>query len=381
MRSVLLTNMYADLGGGELCLLAHARHLRARGIEVHVGLLEAGRLEGELRAVGASVFVLQYAWQDSRWRRVRLIASRVAAFAREIRSRGVDVVIAYTFDDFVLAGAAARLTGRPVVLRAQGELVRQGRPPAQTWLGRLLWPFMRFVRPTIVCTTAGEAQRLAQAALPARRITHVFLGADADAGGSEPAEPLPPASRAPVAAIFGRLVRWKGQDVFVKALALLARRGVEVEGWVVGGSSFGDGEAYETELRELAREGGIEDRVHLLGFRRDVAALMQRCDVVCHASQFEPFGMVIIEAMMAGKPVVASDVSGPKESVVDGETGRLVSPGSPEALADALAELLADASLRQRMGEAGRRRAREHFDLEKNLRALDAEIEGAMRVR
>jgi glycosyltransferase involved in cell wall biosynthesis len=377
MRTALLTNMFSDLGGGELCLLDHVRHLRRRGVDVHVGLLASGPLEAELEAAGASCFVFPFNWQGSRWRSLRLIAQRVRDFAGEIRRRRVDVVISYTFNDFVLAGIAARLCGTPLVYRAQGELASPGGQLRPTWLGRWFKPVVAQLRPWIVCTTAGEARSLQAAGLPARRISHVFLGTRP---AREPAESESAGSgeKSPVVALFGRLVRWKGQDVFIRALGILAGRGTAFEAWIVGSASFGDGEEYERQLRQLAADVGIADRVKFLGFRRDVPALMQMCDVVCHASHVEPFGMVVIEAMMAGKPVVASAVSGPMESVVDGQTGHLVPPGEPEKMANALATLLADPALRSSMGMAARQRAARLFDLDKNLEALDLECESAL---
>lgn len=377
MRRILLTNMYADLGGGELALLAHVRQLRDSGAKVLVGLLEGGRLESEMAALGAEVLVLPFAWQGSKLASARRIATCVIGFVRAIRRFRPEVVISYTFNDFVLAGTASRLCGVPLVYRAQGELFLPGRSSGRTWLGRWLRPFVTHSRARVVCTTRGEAEAMRAAGWPASRVTHVYLGTpflEVPAQGFQ----MRVGAR-PVVGIFGRLARWKGQRVFVSALVELARRGVDFDAWVVGGSSFGDGPEYERELQAIADEGGITERVKFLGMRRDVGELMMRCDVVCHASNFEPFGLVVIEAMMAGKPVLASDVSGPRESVIDGVTGRLVPPGDALAYADALQKLLVDPDLRVRMGAAGRARAEEFFDLEKNLAALDKECHEAMR--
>src|SRR5881409_1032760 len=97
--------------------------------------------------------------------------------------------------------------------------------------------------------------------------------------------------------------------------------------------------------------------VEFLGFQPDGAALMAEMDIVAVPSRFEPFGIVAVEAMVQGRPVVASAVGGLTETVVDGTTGRLVPAGDPARLADALADLVRSSALREQMGEAGRERA------------------------
>jgi glycosyltransferase involved in cell wall biosynthesis len=99
----------------------------------------------------------------------------------------------------------------------------------------------------------------------------------------------------------------------------------------------------------------------LLGFRSDVSALMAACDIFVSPCPVEGFGLVLLEAMALGKPVIAAEAGGPLEIVADGETGLLFAPGNAESLAAAMKRLLADAPMRKRMGEAGRKRYEEMF--------------------
>lgn len=117
--------------------------------------------------------------------------------------------------------------------------------------------------------------------------------------------------------------------------------------------------------QELEREAGcLGGRVQLVGFREDVPLWMRSAHVVVHSSTVpEPFGRVIVEAMFAGKPVVATAAGGPLEIVRDGETGILVPPGDPAALAEGIRGLLEAPTLAQAMGRAGRHRAQEKFSL------------------
>ncbi len=106
---------------------------------------------------------------------------------------------------------------------------------------------------------------------------------------------------------------------------------------------------------------GLENRAALLGFRSDAAALMAAADVFVLPSLAEPFGLVLLEAMALGRPVVATRAGGPLEIVADGETGFLVPPSSPEALADALTRLLSSPPLCRRLGENGQARYQSRF--------------------
>jgi glycosyltransferase involved in cell wall biosynthesis len=123
----------------------------------------------------------------------------------------------------------------------------------------------------------------------------------------------------------------------------------------------GEGPLFQ-EIAATILERGLTERIHLLGERSDVPDVLASTDVFVLSSRSEGFPVSILEAMAAGLPVVATDVGGVAESVVDGETGLLVPPGDPGALAAALECLLTDSGLRRRLGTAGRERARRHFD-------------------
>jgi glycosyltransferase involved in cell wall biosynthesis len=157
----------------------------------------------------------------------------------------------------------------------------------------------------------------------------------------------------------GRLALQKGQRHLIAAMPLLLERVPRAHA-VIAGS--GDLEEY---LRDLADDVGVAERVHVLGPRKDVPALMHAIDVFAMPSIWEGFGLVLLEAMAAARPIVASRVATIPEVVIDGETGLLVPPGDPLALADALSQLADQPALARRLGEAGRERLRVHFSLEK----------------
>jgi glycosyltransferase involved in cell wall biosynthesis len=161
----------------------------------------------------------------------------------------------------------------------------------------------------------------------------------------------------------GRVTRWKGQSIFVQAAKLIAERHPQVKFAAVGGV-FDTEKFYMERFRKEVHDAGLENKLTINDFRADMPDVFAAFDVFVLPSILpEPFGLVVIEAMASGKPVVATAPGGPSETVVDGETGFLVPPSDASAIARALEVLLADPQKRMTMGEAGRRRAREVFSL------------------
>jgi glycosyltransferase involved in cell wall biosynthesis len=189
-----------------------------------------------------------------------------------------------------------------------------------------------------------------------------------------------PAGRlAPCVGVFGRITRWKGQDVLLRALAKLPG----VHGLIVGEAFFtGDDRAFAGELRNLAAELGIADRIHFTGFRRDIVPLLLSVDVVVHCSTSpEPFGRVIVEAMLTGRPLVATKAGGALEIVKHSETGLLVEPGNPDALARAINTLVENPPLASALGLSAQRDAQERFALERVLEQWSQSIKGIIALK
>lgn len=162
----------------------------------------------------------------------------------------------------------------------------------------------------------------------------------------------------PVVGLFGRIARWKGQDILIRALPRLPG----VRAFIVGGALFQDDRQYLEELHGIATEAGVQDRVVFAGSRDDVEFLMPMCDVIAHTSTAaEPFGRVIVEAMLCGVPVVATKAGGAMEIVFDGQNGVLVESGSVQQLAEVISRLLSNPSIRSRYVENALRSTRSTF--------------------
>jgi glycosyltransferase involved in cell wall biosynthesis len=180
---------------------------------------------------------------------------------------------------------------------------------------------------------------------------------------------------APLVGVVGHIQGWKGQLLAVEALARARAKCPDLRCLIVGGVHR-TGTAYAAEIRERVAALGLGAHVLFTGARRDVAACMGAMDVVVHSSVTpEPFGRVLIEAMALGRPLIAPREGGPLELVVDGESGLLVPPRDPDALADAIVQLLADPERRRAMGRAARARVDAAFDIRHHVRAMEALFE------
>jgi glycosyltransferase involved in cell wall biosynthesis len=169
--------------------------------------------------------------------------------------------------------------------------------------------------------------------------------------------------------IFGRLSPWKGQHILLEAISVIPG----MHAVLIGDALFGES-AYAEGLKVRASQPDIAGRVHFLGFRRDIPALMQAMDIIVHASTSpEPFGLVIVEGMLARKPVIATRAGGAIEIIQEGESGVLVTPGSIFELRAALERLLADPHMTERLSRDGRRRA-EVFSLDALFLGISAVI-------
>jgi glycosyltransferase involved in cell wall biosynthesis len=173
---------------------------------------------------------------------------------------------------------------------------------------------------------------------------------------------------------IGHLVPWKGQDVFLKALAEAKREVPDIKGFIVGGpGETPEGQSFYERLLVLTESLDLTNNVHFTGFRDDIPRIMASVDVVVHSSsQPEPLGMVIAEGMMAGRPVIATNAGGVPEIIEDGVTGLLVPPNHPQAMARAILSLYQDRALAKQIAIAGQQKAEEQFDVQHYIGAVEA---------
>jgi len=298
-----------------------------------------------------------------------------------------DVVHAHFWMSGLASVAGARGTGIPVLqtFHALGSVKRrhQGRldtsPPGRIGLERRLCCEVD----RVIATCRDEVEELGALGLPAYRAEVIPCGVDTSLFTPGP-RPETVSERQRLV-VVGRLVTRKGIGNVIEALARLCHLGRDVELVIAGGPA---GRALDVDpeaqrLRELADRLQVADRVEFLGglARADVPELMRSADVVVTVPWYEPFGIVPLEAMACGRPVVGSAVGGLLDTIVPGTTGELVPPRDPRALADALDALLDDPERRRRYGEAGRERAVSLYDWSTVVARTEAVYEEAVRER
>jgi glycosyltransferase involved in cell wall biosynthesis len=275
---------------------------------------------------------------------------------RMLRRTQVDLVHAHEFTTAVYGAAAARIIGKPYVITMHGA-----QTVLNAWRRRaaLAWAF-KGSRATV--GVSDDTTRFMERTLKLRPgiVTTVRNGIPVRPGsgagvrtelGIQPGEVLLVA--------VGNLVPRKGHRVLLEALKPLA--GSDLPPWrlVIAGRG-----KQKEPLQQLANELGIAGRVHLLGHRDDIPDLLAAADVFVMPSLWEGLPLAILEAMFAGKPVIASAISGIPEAIESGVQGLLVPAGDAPSLSRALRELLGDPARRAAFGAAGRRRAEAEFTIE-----------------
>jgi glycosyltransferase involved in cell wall biosynthesis len=319
------------------------------GHELELVFFEPGPWPQELREAGFRVEVIE----AGRLRQAHRWLVTVLRLARLLRGRRPDVILNWSAKTQLYGSPAAVLAGMSSrVVWWQQAIPRRG---WRDWLDALAT-----VLPAAAIGCYSRAAVRAQERLFPRRATFAV------AAGSPIPEPQPPATLelpgdVPIVGLVGRLQVWKGQDQLLRAHAILHERGQRLHTVIVGGDSYGLSPEYAASLEPLARDLGIADSVTMTGEVPDAGPYMQRMDILVNASEAEPFGIVILEGMARGIPVVAVNAGGPEEIIEDGHTGVLARSGQPDALADALERLLLSAELREQIARAGKERFMEEY--------------------
>jgi glycosyltransferase involved in cell wall biosynthesis len=277
---------------------------------------------------------------------------------RILERRRVDVVHTHEFLTSVYIGAAARVLSKPHVITMHGGRYYAGRRRRRL---ALRWSARRS-RALVGVSTTTAAELAEHLWLPPQRVHVVHNGVRPEVGARMPVRrELGIADDERLVVAIGNLYPVKAHAVLLRALAQL-NGDPATHRWRVAIAGRGEQEA---SLRRLAADAGIADRVHLLGYRADVANVLAAGDVYAMPSLSEGLPLALIEAMFAGKPVVASDVGGIPEVVTNEREGLLVPAGNPAALAAALTRLFLDDGLAERLRTAARRRAEEAFGVER----------------
>jgi glycosyltransferase involved in cell wall biosynthesis len=377
--AILFLDQSGELGGAELCLADLAEFCRGRSA---VFLFQEGPFAALLRSKEIPVIIAH-----SPGLAVRVNKSAgVSAYLRAIPSIGLlvyramrlakdfELLYANTAKALVVAAVLAFLLRKKLCFHLH-DLVNSQHFSA---LNRRVIVTLANRADAVVANSRATAEAYQSAGGKNRHLRVIYNGFKS----FQIPRPAVGARRGtfegnfPVVGLFGRIAPWKGQHIFLKALVELPG----VHGLVVGGALFtGEDRRYGQELRELAAQLRIADRIHFTGFCPDILPLLLLVDVVAHCSTSpEPFGRVIVEAMLAGRPVIATRAGGAQEIVTDNQTGLLVEPGDSHALAEAIQRLLKNRKFAAELGRAAKIDAEDRFRLDRILQEWNGYIEEVM---
>lgn len=366
-RRVVFVGHAGELSGAEQSLV---RLLPYLDVDAHVILAEHGPLVAALEQIGIPVEVLAMDTRVRSLRRDRISAARLppsAAFGairyamrlrRRLRQLHPDIVHTTSGKAHLYGGVAGRLARVPVVWHLHDRIASDYLPQSAVRLVRLA---SRLLPAAVVANSLTSRSLLPRSVASRTTVAYPGLG---------PTTPTSPrlAHDGFCVGIVGRLSPWKGQHVLLDAFAAAFPDG-NATALVIGDALFGETE-YADGLRRQATQLGVGDRVQFTGHVPDPTPWYSRMDVLVHASTLpEPFGQVVVEGMAAGLPVIATNAGGPTEVITDEIDGLLVAPGNVGELAALLQRLAADAHLRDRLGRAAQRRARD-FTLDRTAAAV-----------
>jgi glycosyltransferase involved in cell wall biosynthesis len=344
--TVVYLSFYSDIvGGGEISLLHLVQALDRQRVRPILLCPREGELSRKFRELGAEVHLVLF--PHTLW---GVLNGTVLRLARWMSKTGADVVHVNTAGRMLfLSGLAARCLGIPVVWHAR---IAEREPLADRLATSLV--------DRIIATSQYVAGRF-QRGRAKNKVVCIPNPIDLsrfqpnpDGKGWREQNGLPVHSI--LVGIFGRLDAWKRFDLALRAAALARVKQESLHFMVVGKGPE------RRSLERLARDLDLKKSLSFLDWQDDVTKAMSSIDILLHPTPGEHFGRVYIEAMACGKPVVAADSGGAREIVLSEQTGILVPPNDPGALAKALVRLAANETLCQSMGRAGRRRAETLFD-------------------
>lgn len=310
-----------------------------------------------LRALDVEVVIAPMP-DDPPWSTVQMATALVAAGS-------IDLLHAHLPKAHLLAGIVGRLTGKPVLTTVHGRQVTM----LDLEVYRAAGSFLSVVCRQSYFHALGLGVSAGHLSCETNGVdTQVFRPRQdrqhrAEGGGLRETLGLAPA--VPLLGFVGRLSPEKGPSVFVRAALLLHSRMPDVHFVMVG-----EGPS-ERELRELAHRFGLQGCLHFAGVQRDMPAIYDALDLVVSTSHTEAMPLALMEAMACEVAVVATRVGGVPDLVAHGETGWLVGPGEFDDIAARCAELIADPGLRHQMGQRGRQRVIERFDLAECIVRMD----------
>lgn len=376
LRSLFFSS-YIGFGGGETSLLSLLGALDRRRHEPILVCPRGGQLPQAARELGVETHLSPYRGASTwfipaLWARLPA-ADRLGKLITQLEPE----LIHSDFHTLPYLAPACRELGLPLIFTCYGWWFRP--KPWQRGFFRHEPAAILAISHAVKRGFIGDPPRI-----PPDKVRVLHLGVDTTRFRPCPEEKdrlrraLDLPEEAPLVTMMARFQDVKGHEVFLQACRRIALRHSGARFAVAGENVFGAAgdEAHKRRILSLAEsDAALRERATFTGWVSQPEKLLAASDVVVSPSRFESFGMVLVEAMACGVPVVSTNVGGPSETVVEGETGFLVPPERPDLIAERVSTLLCDEGLRRRMGAAGRARVEEKFELSRYAAGFSQVVE------
>jgi glycosyltransferase involved in cell wall biosynthesis len=378
---VLFFDHTAELGGGEIALADLIRHLDRGRVEPIVLLGSKGPLEERIGGFApVDVVPIDSAVVGARKDALGLVTAFQLAAARAairyvfrlrrlLKEKHIEVIHTNSLKAFVLGGIAGRLQGIKVIWHLRDRIADDYLPHRVVWVMRHL---AKILPHFVIANSHATLETVQLEGKPPAMV----IGSGVDLSKFSPSKVSvaildePNTARSKMIGLVGRICPWKGQHIFIEAAALVHARWPNVRFQIIGAALFREHD-YDLALRRTVEERRLDQVLEFTGFQSDVARAISGLDILVHASTVgEPFGQVIVQGMACELPVIATNGGGVPEIVQDGVTGLLVPMGDAPAMADAICRLLEDPASARTMGVLGRKRAVEHFTIDRSTEKL-----------
>lgn len=362
-RKVLLINGAGFMGGDVAMLLLGLPFLQQKHYSLSIVSIPRGEVYEELRKIpGVQMITMELGGTElppstnfGKLGRAAAIAAAAVRIAAFVRREKIDAI--YALDRTVatlLSYLVAHLTGTPLILSAHISYYLD--------TSALMRRVVRHAK-AVTVTSEHMGKRFLPYVSDPTRIFKILNAIklelyDATLPGTPIRQELTIAPETPVVILAGRLSPFKGQDDLIRAAAIIRQERPDVQFLLAGAENVA---GFTKVLTQLIAEQQLENTVRLIGYRKDLPAVFAAATICTMPSHEEPFGLVALEAMAMGKPVVATRAGGVPEFLVDGEMGFLIEPRDHQALARAILKLVNEPALAQAMGRRGRQHVEEYF--------------------
>lgn len=362
MKKIKLLHIISrlDIGGAEKQLLSLVSNLDKEKYDVCVAYFEGEgelRKEFEKRGIKIKKYRFYGLWDVLLWWKLY----------KDMEANKYNIIHTHGFKADLWGAVVGRLAGVPTIISTVHNQEQYLNNPIIRLLEKWI---IAPIDDTIIVVSGGVKRFLIKTSgIPEKKIKKVYYGInpvdikiDAE---QDIREELCIDKDVPLIGCIGRLVKQKGHIYLIQAARKVLEKFPKVKFLIIGKGKL------EKNLKKLAQNSNLNSNIIFTGFRKDVYSIIDKLSLVVMPSLWEGFGLIFLEAMAMGKPIVATDVGGIPEVIENKETGILVSARNPEALAEAIICLLKDNSLAKRMGERGKVILKECFQSSKMAEEIE----------